>query len=400
MMTLLIRSGRLLHDSSCSRKLFLEITRQNCKGSLCSRISPTVTSHLRKKSKWTHSPSQETKWSRCTFWHHQHCTEAMSDRAYVLTSDLNETKGIPERYAEIKKYFNIIYFEEFLKNKEEFANKIQLVLMWECSLTIDEKLLKSLPQLKAIVSNGVGVDHLDLPLIFSFGVKVANTPHVVDNATADMGMALMLASARNILEGQKIATSPDTKSYPFNWYGIEVTGATLGIVGMGRIGYKVAQRAKGFDMKILYHNRNRRAEEEEKLVGACYCAKIDDLLQESDFVMLVVNLTPQTCKLIGKRELSLMKPNATLINICRGAVVDQDALVKALQKGVIRAAALDVTDPEPLPRDHPLLHLPNVILTPHLGTATDKTSHKMLEKIIENALAVVRGLPIPDEVLP
>ncbi|XP_067857774.1 probable 2-ketogluconate reductase [Heptranchias perlo] len=324
----------------------------------------------------------------------------MSDRAYVLVSELSETMGIPERYAEIiKKHFNIIYLEELLKNKEELGNTIQLVFIWEYSPTIDEKLLKSLPQLKAVVSSGVGVDHLDLPLISSFGVKVTNTPHVVDEATADMGMALMLASARNVLEGQRIATSPDTKSYPLNWYGVEVTGATLGIIGMGRIGYKVAQRAKGFNMKILYHNRNRRTKEEEGLVGARYCAKIDDLLQESDFVMLVVNLNPQTCKLIGERELCLMKPTATLINISRGAVVDQDALVKVLQKRLIRAAALDVTDPEPLPRDHPLLHLPNVTLTPHLGTATDRTSDKMLERMIENALAAARGLPVPDEVL-
>ncbi|XP_078395375.1 putative 2-ketogluconate reductase isoform X1 [Cetorhinus maximus] len=277
----------------------------------------------------------------------------MSDRAHILTFDLNETEGILVRYAEIiKKHFNTIYFEEFLKNKDEFANKLQVIWIWKHFPTIDEKLLKSLPWLKAIVSFGAGVDHLNLPLIYSFGVKVANTPHVVDNATAEMGMALMLTSARNILEGQKIATSPDTKSYPLNWYGVEVTEATLGIIGMGRIGYKVAQRAKGFDMKILYHNRKRRTEEEEKLFGARYCAKIDDLLQESDFVMLVVNLTPQTCKLIGERELSLMKPTATLINISRGGVVDQDALVKVLQNGVIRAAALDVTDPEPLPRHH------------------------------------------------
>ncbi|XP_078097846.1 putative 2-ketogluconate reductase isoform X2 [Mustelus asterias] len=325
----------------------------------------------------------------------------MSERAHVLVSAISETEGIPESFAEIiKKHFNVICYEEFLKNEKELANKIQAIIEWECSPTIDEKLLKSLPQLKILVNHGVGVDHFNLPLIYSFGVKVANTPHVVDNATAEMGMALMLASARNILEGHEIATSSATKSYPLNWFGVEVTGATLGIVGMGRIGYKVAQRAKGFDMKILYHNRNRRAEEEERLVGACYCAKIDDLLQQSDFVMVVLNLTPQTYKLIGERELSLMKPNAILINISRGGVIDQDALVKALQNGVIRAAALDVTDPEPLPRSHPLLHLPNVILTPHAGTATAETNYKMLEKMIKNALAGVRGLPIPDEVLP
>uniref|UniRef100_A0A4W3GUD7 Glyoxylate reductase/hydroxypyruvate reductase n=1 Tax=Callorhinchus milii TaxID=7868 RepID=A0A4W3GUD7_CALMI len=264
----------------------------------------------------------------------QNCKQStMSERPYILSSKLSDTEGIQREHAEIiKKHFNIIWFDEFLKNKEELANKIQV------------KLLQSLPRLKAVVSSGVGVDHLHLPLISSFGVKVTNTPHLVDNATADMGMALMLASARNI------ATSPDTQYMPWNWVGVEVTGATLGIIGMGRIGYKVAQRAKGFDMKILYHNRNRRTEEEERVVDASYCAKIDDLLWQSDFVMVVVNLTPQTLKLIGERELSLMKPTGTLVNISRGAVVDQDALVKALQNGTIRAAALDVTDPEPLPR--------------------------------------------------
>ncbi|XP_038652927.1 probable 2-ketogluconate reductase isoform X1 [Scyliorhinus canicula] len=353
------------------------------------------------KSIWTHSCFKETNWNRCTVRHHQYRTETMSEQALALVSKINETEGMPKRYEEIiKKYFNTIQYEEFLKNKKQLANMIQVVFIWECSPTIDENLLESLPQLKIVVNHGAGVDHLNLPLIYSFGVKVANTPDVVDNATAEMGMALMLASARNILEAQEIATCPDTKSYPMNWYGVEVTEATLGIIGMGRIGYKVAQRAKGFDMKILYHNRNRRTEEEERLVGACYCAKIDDLLQESDFVMLVVNLTPQTYKLIGERELNLMKPNATLINISRGGVVDQDALVKVLQNGAIRGAALDVTDPEPLPRDHPLLHLPNIILTPHLGTATDKTNTKMMEKMIENALAAVNGLPLPDEVLP
>ncbi|XP_072416968.1 probable 2-ketogluconate reductase isoform X1 [Chiloscyllium punctatum] len=324
----------------------------------------------------------------------------MNNQPHVLAYALHETEGIPERFAElIKKHFNIIYYEEFLKNEKELAEKIQFIFGWKHYPKIDEKLLKSLPHLKAIINYGVGVDHLDLPMINSFGVKVANTPHVVDNATAEMGMALMLASARNILEGQKITTCPDTKMYPLSWYGVEVTGATLGIIGMGRIGYKVAQRAKGFEMKILYYNRNRRTEEEERLVGACYCAKIDDLLLKSDFVMIVVSLTPQTSKMIGERELSLMKPNAILINISRGGVIDQDALVKALQNGVIRAAALDVSEPEPLPRNHPILQLPNVILTPHIGGATEKTTHEMLEKMIENAVAAVRGFPMPDEVL-
>ncbi|NXN97335.1 GRHPR reductase, partial [Rhinopomastus cyanomelas] len=200
--------------------------------------------------------------------------------------------------------------------------------------------------------------------------------------------------------GCRIAVSPDTEHFAVDWLGVEVSRATLGIVGMGSIGYKVAQRARAFDMRILYHNRRRRRKEEEEAVGAHFCEKMEDLLQQSDFVMVVVNLTPETHKLIGKKELRLMKPTATLINISRGAVLDQDALVEALQNKVIRAAALDVTHPEPLPRDHPLLKLDNVIITPHIGTATAQAVELMAEEAAANILAALRGQPIPSEVLP
>uniref|UniRef100_A0A803TR66 Glyoxylate reductase/hydroxypyruvate reductase n=1 Tax=Anolis carolinensis TaxID=28377 RepID=A0A803TR66_ANOCA len=233
---------------------------------------------------------------------------------------------------------------------------------------------------------GVGVNHLDLKLISSFGVKVTNTPHAVSDSTADIGHGINAG----------ICQKTNTTHFAVDWLGVEVTRATLGIIGMGSIGYQVAKRAKAFHMNILYHNRNQ---EEEKEVGATYCKNMEDLLQQSDFVMLVVNLTPETQKLIGKRQLELMKPTATLINICRGAVVDQDALVDALQKGTIRAAALDVTYPEPLPRDHLLLKLKNVIITPHIGTATVQALRMMTEEAIENILAVLNDLPIPSEVI-
>ncbi|NWS67532.1 GRHPR reductase, partial [Crotophaga sulcirostris] len=200
--------------------------------------------------------------------------------------------------------------------------------------------------------------------------------------------------------GHQTAVSPDTKCFAVDWLGVEVTRATLGIIGMGNIGYKVAQRARAFNMRILYHNRNQRRKEEEETVGAHYCKKMEDLLQQSDFVMLVVNLTPETHKLIGKKELELMKPTATLINISRGAVIDQDALVEALQNKVVRAAALDVTYPEPLPRDHPLLKLNNIIITPHIGTATVQALRMMAEEAIANILSVLNGQPIPSEVFP
>ncbi|XP_063155075.1 probable 2-ketogluconate reductase isoform X2 [Candoia aspera] len=288
--------------------------------------------------------------------------------------------------------------QEYLKNKQALSEKIQAIFMWAYKPEANRDLLEALPYLKVIAVSGAGIDHLDLKLIFSFGVKVVNTPFAASSATADMGIALMLASARRIVEGHQIAVSPDTKHFNVDWLGQEITGATLGIIGMGRIGYKVALRAKAFEMKILYHNRNRRNEADEQAVGAVYCQEMEDLLQQADFVMLTVNLTPQTCKLIGRKELELMKPTASLINICRGQVVDQDTLLKALQTKIIKAAALDVTYPEPLPRDHALLHLKNVIITPHIGSATPQTRRHMMENMVESILAAVNGLPVPHEV--
>nr|XP_005281487.1 probable 2-ketogluconate reductase isoform X1 [Chrysemys picta bellii] len=326
---------------------------------------------------------------------------AKQEQPGLLILEIGGVCGVLEGHVELlKKHFHLITMNEFLKNKERLSEKIKSVFIYADRPVVDRELLQSLPHLKVIANSGVGVNHLDLKLISSFGVKVTNTPHAVSDSTADIGMALMLASARRLVEGCQIAVSPQTERFAADWLGDEVTGATLGIIGMGSIGYKVAKRAKAFEMKILYHNRNQRKEEEEQAVGARYCEKMEDLLQQSDFVILVVNLTPQTHKFIGKRELELMKPTATLINISRGAVVDHDALVEALQNGIIKAAALDVTYPEPLPRDHPLLKLKNIIITPHIGTATVQATRMMTEEAVTNIQAVLNGLPIPSEVIP
>ncbi|XP_036274045.1 probable 2-ketogluconate reductase isoform X3 [Pipistrellus kuhlii] len=315
----------------------------------------------------------------------------------VLVPGFEGPSGIYKDHAgELQKHFNLITMQDFLENKTQVGPKIQAVYIWNREPVVDQELLQSLPALKIVATPGAGLDHLDLKLIASFGVKVANTPQAVSSPTADMGMALLLAAARRVVEGHQLATSPDTKNFPTNWLGQEVTGSTLGIIGMGSIGYKVAQRAQAFEMNILYHNRNRRKSEEEDAVGATYCERLDDLLQQSDFVMLAVSLTPQTQLLIGRRELRLMKPTAVLVNIGR---VDQDALVEALQTGVIRAAALDVSHPEPLPRDHPLLKLKNVTLTPHIGSATHQARWQIMENLVESILASLNGLPIPNEVL-
>ncbi|XP_056377331.1 glyoxylate/hydroxypyruvate reductase B-like [Hyla sarda] len=321
----------------------------------------------------------------------------MEELPYALMSHSGGSRGFPKNYETIvKKHFQILYMEEYSKNKNVYAPKIQALLLWWHLPILDKQLLDSLPNLKVIASSGAGVDHLDLKLIKSYGILVSNTPGVGNDSTADMGMTLMLASAKNVVKGNTISCSSDTKEFDFNWVGDDITEATLGIIGMGSIGYCIAQRAKAFRMRILYHNRNRRTLEEEAAVGAEYCSNMTDLLQRSDFVMVVVTLTPETHNLIGKEELQFMKPTATLINISRGQVIDQDALAEALNKGIIKAAALDVTHPEPLPRNHPLLTAKNIIVTPHIGNATDKTRRRVAEKIVQNASAMLKGLPVKD----
>ena len=225
---------------------------------------------------------------------------------------------------------------------------------------------------------------------------MGNTPGVLESTTADLGFALLLASARKIVEGDRYAKSPEFVRYdPGYMLGREVHGKTLGIIGMGQIGHRVARRALGFEMTVLYHNRRYREDAEGASVR--YTER-DELLAQADYVMLCVPLTDQTRGLIGERALSLMKPTATLINIARGPVVDTGALAKALADGRIAAAALDVTDPEPLPRDHPLLSMPQVVITPHLGSATVETRRRMAELSVENLMAGLRGQPLPHPV--
>uniref|UniRef100_A0A8C9X4F2 Glyoxylate reductase/hydroxypyruvate reductase n=1 Tax=Sander lucioperca TaxID=283035 RepID=A0A8C9X4F2_SANLU len=329
----------------------------------------------------------------------QHKKVMEDNKPWALISEVGGQGYIEEVTDIMKQHFQIICHKDFLQNPLLHGPKIQAMFVWNALPAPEPALLSSLPSLKVVANGGVGIDHLDVSYITSLGVKVTNTPGVVSNATADIAMGLLLASARNIVEGHQISVNPNT-THTQCQMGVEVTGSTLGIIGMGHIGCKIAQRGKGFDMKILYHNRSRRSVEDEQAVGASYHDNMDDLLKASDFVMLAVNLTPETTGLISHRELSLMKPTATLVNISRGLVVDQDALVKALQSGTIRAAALDVTHPEPLPRDHPLLGLPNVLITPHIGTNTYTTTRRMVQRMVENAMAALKGQTIPNEVKP
>ncbi len=259
---------------------------------------------------------------------------------------------------------------------------------------VDGPLLDRFPRLRVVSNHGVGVDHIDVPAAQQRNIPVGNTPGCLDQATADMTMALLLAVARNIAVGDRYARSPEFTHYdPAILIGKEVSGSTLGIVGLGRIGKQVARRALSFDMTVLYHNRHRDVEA-EKTLGVRYVS-FEELLAQSDFVSLNCPLTPETTKLISTREFELMKRDAMLINMARGPVVDTQALYDALANKLIAGAGLDVTDPEPLPREHPLLTLSNVVIAPHLGSATDRTRQRMMEMTIENLRAGLDGRDLP-----
>ena len=267
---------------------------------------------------------------------------------------------------------------------------------------VDAELLARFPRLRVVSNHGVGIDHIDVPACTASSVIVYNTPDTVTGATADIAFALLLAVARRVVEGDAIARAPDTVRYSGTWFGSEVHSSVLGIVGMGRIGTAVARRARGFEMSVRYFNRNRAPADVEASLGAAdghcrYCASLEELLPECDFVVVAAPATPATRHMIAAPQLALMRKSAFLINVSRGSLVDQDALVSALDGGVIAGAGLDVTEPEPLPRDHPLLRCRNVTLTPHVGTATRKTRVVMAKLALANLTSGL-GLPPSDGV--
>jgi glyoxylate reductase len=258
---------------------------------------------------------------------------------------------------------------------------------------INGAVMDTMPKLRVISNFGVGVDHIDLNDARARNIPVGNTPHLVDGATADMTFALLMAAARNLIIGDRYARSPAFTAYdPSILHGYDVHGSTLGIVGMGNIGRQVARRAQGFDMKVLYHNRKPNPEAAAE-AGATYVS-LSDLLRQSDFVTLNVPLTPETYHMIGRTELRMMKPSAVLVNVARGGVIDHDALLEALREKWIYAAAVDVTEPEPLPRDHPLLALDNLVIAPHLGSAARQTRRRMGQRTVDNLLAGLSGEPL------
>jgi lactate dehydrogenase-like 2-hydroxyacid dehydrogenase len=256
------------------------------------------------------------------------------------------------------------------------------------------------PSLKVVSNFAVGFDNIDVPEATARGIPVGNTPGVLTETTADMAFTLLMAAARRIVEGVDYVRAGEWESWgPTMLLGHDVHGATLGIIGMGRIGRAVARRATGFDMKVIYFDPYCD-ESKAPFIGVGLHCDLDELLRDSDFISLHVPLTDDTRHLIDAEALSAMKPSTILINTSRGPVVDTSALVDALESKQIAYAALDVTDPEPLPGDHPLATLPNCIVVPHIASASHATRDRMAVMAAENLIAGLRGEHLPNCVNP
>jgi glyoxylate reductase len=247
---------------------------------------------------------------------------------------------------------------------------------------IDAELLDACPRLVAISNYAVGVDNVDLAAATARGVPVGHTPGVLTDATADLAFTLLLAAARRVSDAERAARAGDWGWEPNFLLGHEVHGAVLGLIGMGRIGAAVARRAEGFSMEVIHTSHSGGV-------------PLDQLLERSDFVSIHAPLTPETRGLIDEAALRRMKASAILINTARGPIVDTNALVRALNQGWIAGAALDVTDPEPLPGEHPLLMCPNLTLSPHIGSATFHTRAAMADIAVDNLLAALAGERMP-----
>jgi len=264
---------------------------------------------------------------------------------------------------------------------------------------VDDELLNAAgPRLKVVSNFAVGYDNIDVPACTRAGVAVGNTPGVLTETTADLAFALLMSAARRLPEGHDYVRDDHWQTWgPMLLLGKDIHGATLGLIGFGRIGREMARRATGFGMRTLYYDKHRADEATERDLGVTY-APLERVLAEADFVSLHTVLSDETHHLIDAAALARMKRGAILINTSRGPVVDQDALAVALRSGQLFAAGLDVTDPEPLRADHPLVQLPNCLIVPHIASASERTRDRMAEKAARNLIAGIRGEALPDPV--
>jgi lactate dehydrogenase-like 2-hydroxyacid dehydrogenase len=266
---------------------------------------------------------------------------------------------------------------------------------------VDDELLDAAgPDLRVVSNYAVGFDNVDVPACTARGVAVGNTPGALTETTADLAWALLMAAVRRVAEGDRYVRAGKWRTWgPRLLLGSDVYGSTLGVVGFGRIGQAVARRAAGFGMTVLYWSRSRAPADLEAAVGAAF-VPFEELLARSDIVSLHVALNEGTRHLIDSEALGRMRPSAVLVNTARGPVVDQAALAQALRDGTIAAAALDVTDPEPISPDDPLLALENCLVVPHIASASHAARNRMAELAAANLLAGVRGEPLPNPVNP
>ena len=267
--------------------------------------------------------------------------------------------------------------------------------------TVDDELLDAAgAQLKVVSNFAVGFDNIDVAACTRRRIPAGNTPGVLTETTADLAFALLMAAARRVPEAVDYVRAGSWRTWgPMLLMGVDIHGSTLGIVGFGRIGREMARRGRGFGMRILYHDVQPASAEDEAELGAKR-VEMDELLRESDFVTLHVNLTDETHHLVDANALAAMKSTSVLVNTSRGPVVDHEALEAALRDGTIFAAGVDVTEPEPLPVDHPLVRLPNCVVLPHIASASHTTRGKMAGMAAANLLAGVRGERLPTPINP
>lgn len=255
---------------------------------------------------------------------------------------------------------------------------------------INEQVLDAAPKLKLIVNMAVGYNNIDVKEAKARNIVVTNTPDVLTETTADLAFALLMATGRDLMGAEHALRDGKWTSWePLGFTGVDIYGATLGIIGMGRIGEAVMRRAKGFSMNVLYHNRKKKSEMEE--MYGCRYAELPDLLAKSDFVLILVPYSEETKNMIGAQELSQMKESGILINVARGGIVDEVALYEALRSKTIHAAGLDVFETEPVALDHPLLTLPNLTVLPHIGSASVKTRMAMMDLNSKALVAFAKG---------
>ncbi len=322
----------------------------------------------------------------------------MTDRPHVFVA-----RAIPEAGLKLVREAAEaeIWADELPPPREVLLEKVRGVdgLLSLLTDRVDDELLNAAgPQLKVVSNFAVGYDNIDVPACTRAGVAVGNTPGVLTETTADLAFALLMSAARRLPEGHDYVRNDQWQTWgPMLLLGKDVHGATLGLVGFGRIGREMARRATGFGMRTLYYDKHRADEATERDLGATY-TPLERVLAEADFLSLHTVLSDETHHLIDAAALARMKRGAILINTSRGPVVDQDALAVALRSGQLFAAGLDVTDPEPLRADHPLVQLPNCLIVPHIASASERTRDRMAEKAACNLIAGIRGEALPDPV--